>query len=52
MGPERAEETVRESRYGVELWKDFAILAALLAVAEMAIGRVAGTRGATEGDAG
>jgi hypothetical protein len=51
MVPERAEETVRESRYGVELWKDFAVLAALLAVAEMALGRVAGTRG-TEGDAG
>ena len=51
MGPERAAETVRESRFGVELWKDFVVLAALLAVAEMAVGRVPGTRG-TEGDAG
>jgi hypothetical protein len=43
-GPERAAETVRQTRYGVELWKDFVVLAALLAIAEMAIGRVPGAK--------
>ena len=42
MPPEKAPETVRQARYGVELWKDFVLLAALLAVAEMAVGRTGG----------
>ncbi|HTY60465.1 MAG TPA: BatA domain-containing protein [Bacteroidota bacterium] len=46
MAPERAAETVRESRYGVEVWKDFVWLAVLLAVAEMALGRAGGTAAA------
>jgi hypothetical protein len=50
MPPEQAAETVRQSRYGVELWKDFVALAALLAIAEMAVGRVAGVKsGGVEG---
>jgi hypothetical protein len=43
MPPEQAGETVRQARYGFELWKDFLVLAALLAVAEMAVGRAPGT---------
>jgi hypothetical protein len=39
MPPERAVETVEQTRYGVELWKDFVVLAVLLAMAEMAVGR-------------
>jgi hypothetical protein len=42
--PEQAAETVRQARYGLELWKDFVVLAALLAVAEMAVGRAPGTK--------
>ena len=50
MPPEQAAETVRQARYGIELWKDFVVLAALLAIAEMAVGRVAGRRsGSVEG---
>ena len=37
--PERAAEAVREGRFGVELWKACVALAALLALAEMAVGR-------------
>jgi hypothetical protein len=44
MPPEQAGETVRQARYGFELWKDFLVLAALLAVAEMAVGRAPGTK--------
>jgi hypothetical protein len=44
MPPEQAAETVRQTRYGFELWKDFVVLAALLAIAEMAVGRVAGAK--------
>ena len=44
MPPEKAAETVRQARYGFELWKDFVLLAALLAVAEMAVGRTPGTK--------
>jgi hypothetical protein len=47
MQPERAAETVRETRYGVELWKYFVVLALVLAVAEMAVGRVAGDKTAS-----
>jgi hypothetical protein len=42
MPPEQAAETVRQARYGFELWKDFVVLAALLAVAEMAVARAPG----------
>jgi hypothetical protein len=42
MSPERAAETVQQTRYGVELWKDFVVLAVLLAIAEMAVGRAPG----------
>jgi len=45
MAPERAAETLRESRYGVELWKDLLVLAGLLAIAEMALGRAPGVKG-------
>ncbi|HTO92905.1 MAG TPA: VWA domain-containing protein, partial [Bacteroidota bacterium] len=38
--PERAADAVREGRFGVELWKACVLLAALLALAEMAVGRV------------
>ena len=44
MPPEKAAETVQQARYGFELWKDFVVLAALLAVAEMAVGRTAGAK--------
>jgi hypothetical protein len=44
MPPEQAGETVRQARYGVELWKDFVVLAALLALAEMAVGRAPGMK--------
>ena len=39
---ERAAETVRQARYGFELWKHFVVIAVLLAVAEMAVGRAPG----------
>jgi hypothetical protein len=42
MPPEQAAETVRQARYGIELWKDFVVLAALLAIAEMAVARAPG----------
>ncbi len=48
-GPDRAAQAVRESRYGVEVWRDFVLLALVLAIAEMAVGRAAGT---AEGGAG
>ena len=49
MPPERAAETVRQTRYGFELWKHFVVLAALLAIAEMAVGRAPGKKtGGTE----
>ena len=44
MPPDRAAETVRESRYGVELWKDLVVLAGLLAIFEMALGRAPGVK--------
>ena len=43
--PDRAADAVREGRFGIELWKAFVALAALLALAEMAVGRVPAPRG-------
>ncbi len=44
MPPEQAAETVRQARYGFELWKGFILLAALLAITEMAVARTAGAK--------
>lgn len=48
-GTERLEEAVHEARFGVELWKYLAGLAVLLALLEMAIGRV-GKNSTVEGN--
>jgi len=37
-------ESIRLSRYGIELWKQFLMLAALVALAEMAVGRASRQR--------
>jgi len=44
VAPDRAAEAVREGRFGVELWKGCVALAALLALAEMAVGRAPASR--------
>jgi hypothetical protein len=46
---QQLDAAVAESRYGVELWRHFLGLALVLALAEMAVGRVAQrSRGAEE----
>lgn len=46
----RIDAVVTEARFGVELWKYFVILAILLAVAEMIIGRVPRSQAVTGGE--
>jgi hypothetical protein len=42
--------SILQSRFGVELWKYFLLLAVLFALAEMAVARVSARRGRKDGE--